>query len=85
MEENNSSLMRAYLGFQRLDTVAQTILLNQLWLYHNFFQPVMRLKEKVTDPITNRIKRLYTPPLPRSIGCARPVCFLPSRSSNYAN
>jgi hypothetical protein len=25
-------------------------LYDKLWLCHNFFQPVMRLKEKVTDP-----------------------------------
>jgi hypothetical protein len=68
VEENNASLVRAYLGYQRLDTVAQTNLLNQLydklWLYHNFFQPVMRLTEKITDPSTGRIKRIYGKPLP---------------------
>jgi hypothetical protein len=50
VEENNFSLVRAYLGYNRLDTVAQTNLLNQLYhhlgLYHNLFQPVMRLHEK---------------------------------------
>ncbi len=50
VEENNASVVRAYLGYQRLDTVAQTILLNQLYdkicLYHNVFQPVLRLQEK---------------------------------------
>jgi len=49
VEQKNSSLVRAYLGFDRLDTVAQTLALNALydhrWLY-NFFQPVMRLVEK---------------------------------------
>jgi hypothetical protein len=68
VEENNASLVRAYLGYQRLDTVAQTNLLNQLydklWLYHNFFQPVMRLTEKITDASTGRIKRMYGKPLP---------------------
>lgn len=68
VEENNSSLVRAYLGYQRLDTVAQTNLLNQLydklWLYHNFFQPVMRLTEKITNPSTGRIKRIFSKPLP---------------------
>jgi hypothetical protein len=68
VEENNSSLVRAYLGYQRLDRVAQTALLNQLynklWLYHNFFQPVMRLKEKVIDAASHRIKRVYGSPLP---------------------
>jgi hypothetical protein len=68
VEENNSSLVRAYLGYQRLDSVAQTTLLNQLydklWLYHNFFQPVMRLTGKITDATTHRIKRIYGSPFP---------------------
>lgn len=50
VEQKNSSLVRAYLGYDRLDTVAQTRLLNRLyqhmWLYYNFFQPVMRLEAK---------------------------------------
>jgi hypothetical protein len=63
VEENNASLVRAYVGYQRLDTVAQVQLLHrlydQLWLYHNFFQPVMRLKEKIALPNTLHSKRLY--------------------------
>jgi hypothetical protein len=57
VEQKNATLVRAYLGFDRLDTVAQTHLLNQLyeqlWLYYNFFQPVMRLREKVVQPAHN--------------------------------
>ena len=63
VEENNFSLVRAYLGYQRLDTAEQTKLLNQLydqlWLYHNFFQPVMRLKEKIPTENPLRPKRIY--------------------------
>ena len=55
--------MRAYLGYQRLDTAQQTKVLNQLydqlWLYHNFFQPVMRLKEKIPTDNPLRLKRIY--------------------------
>jgi hypothetical protein len=51
VEQRNAHPVRAYLGYDRLDTVAQTRTLNQLydqmWLYHNFFQPVMRVKEKI--------------------------------------
>jgi len=51
VEQKNRSLVRVYLGNARLDTVAQTHLLNQLydrmWLYYNFFQPVFRLQEKI--------------------------------------
>lgn len=63
VEENNFSLVRAYVGYQRLDTAEQTRLLNQLyellWVYHNLFQPVMRLKEKI--PTSNPLysKRKY--------------------------
>ena len=66
IEQKNATLVRAYLGNERLDSVAQCIFLNQLydkmWLYYNFFQPVMRLKEKQYIPAENggsRIKRRY--------------------------
>jgi len=53
-EQKNSSLVRAYLGDARLDTVEQTRLLNQLydqmWLYYNFFQPVLHLTGKSAQP-----------------------------------
>jgi hypothetical protein len=58
VEQKNDTLVRAYLGYDRLDTVEQAILLNQLydqmWLYYNFFQPVMRLKEKIVIPQPGR-------------------------------
>ncbi|MCI0549840.1 MAG: transposase family protein [Anaerolineae bacterium] len=61
VEENNFSQVRAYVGYNRLDTVAQANLLNhlydQLWLYHNFFQPVMRLNEKHFE--NGHVKRMY--------------------------
>jgi hypothetical protein len=51
IEENNHSLIRAYTGHDRFDTQEQLKTLRQLyeqlWLYHNFFQPVMRLQEKI--------------------------------------
>jgi hypothetical protein len=66
VEESNLSLVRAYLGYERLDTVEHTRLLNQLydqlWLYHNFFQPVMRLQEKNFDK--GCCKRVYDPARP---------------------
>jgi hypothetical protein len=46
VEHRNGALVRALVGHDRLDTVAQVLLLNQIydrvWLYFNFFQPVMR-------------------------------------------
>jgi len=66
VEQKNSSLVRAYLGYDRLDTVAQTRLLNvlysKMWLYYNFFQPVMHLTEKTvmfTEGQQTRVKRRY--------------------------
>ncbi|MDO9065657.1 MAG: integrase, partial [Chloroflexota bacterium] len=50
VEQKNSSLVRAYLGFARLDSGVQTLALNelydQMWLYYNLFQPVLHLAEK---------------------------------------
>ena len=50
VEENNNSLIRAYIGPSRFDSAAQLATLRELeellWLYHNFFSPCMRLKEK---------------------------------------
>jgi hypothetical protein len=66
VEQKNSTLVRAFLGDDRLDTVAQTLALNQLydkmWLYYNFFQPVMRLAAKTPLPpqgSCSRVKRRY--------------------------
>jgi mannosyltransferase OCH1-like enzyme len=50
VEQKNSTLVRAYVGYDRLDTRAQCATLNdlydQLWLYYNLFQPVMHMIEK---------------------------------------
>jgi hypothetical protein len=66
VEQKNSSEIRAYVGHDRLDTVDQTNLLNQLydklWIYYNLFQPVMRIHEKIIVPTkagAHRIKRRY--------------------------
>jgi hypothetical protein len=66
VEQKNSTLVRAYLGYDRLDTVAHTLAVNQLydkmWLYYNFFQPVMRLTEKTwvqEEGQPSRPKRRY--------------------------
>lgn len=62
VEENNHSLVRAYVGHGRLDTLEQLNLLRKLyqmlWLYHDFFQPVMRTRQKVfSDPL--HYKRVF--------------------------
>lgn len=68
VEQKNDMLVRAYVGYERLDTVAQTNLVNQLydrmWLYYNFFQPVMRLQEKIMVSLKggpSRTRRRYDP------------------------
>jgi hypothetical protein len=66
VEQKNATLVRAYLGYDRLDSVAHTVAVNQLydkmWLFYNFFQPVMRLSEKEYIPQEDqpaRIKRRH--------------------------
>ena len=53
VEQQNYSVVRRYVGYQRLDTQRQLDLLNRLYVklsdYQNFFQPVMKLKAKVRD------------------------------------
>ncbi len=75
VEQRNHFVVRAYIGYDRLDTVAQTILLNKiyqkLWIYHNFFLPVRKTKEKIIIPsqgAKSKVKRVYDrarPPLER--------------------
>jgi hypothetical protein len=66
VEQKNDSLVRNYFGFERLDTVSHVQLMNQIydkmWLYYNFFLPVLRLKSKeLLGPAgsLNKIKRHY--------------------------
>ena len=69
VEQKNFTQVRAFLGHERLDTVAQTLLLNQLydrmWLYYNLFQPVIRLSEKKVTTGTDgtwRVQRRFDQP-----------------------
>ena len=63
VEQKNSTLVRRYFGYDRLDSVAQTNLLNllydKMWLYYNFFQPVMRLEQKIFVAKDKPIKRQF--------------------------
>jgi len=74
VEENNHSLLRAYLGHGRFDTLEHLHILrplyDHLWLYHNLFQPVMRLqsKEYVSTLQYRRKFDPAKPPLDRLIG-----------------
>lgn len=69
VEQKNSSLVRDYLGYDRLDTVAHALALNQLydemWVYYNLFQPVLHLVAKEVVPATAeqpaRLRRHHDP------------------------
>jgi hypothetical protein len=62
VEQKNSTLVRALIGYDRLDTVDQTRLLNlfydQMWLYYNLFQPVMHQVEKQVTPVAGQLARV---------------------------
>jgi hypothetical protein len=69
VEQKNATLVRAYLGDARLDSVDQTKSLNELydkmWIYYNFFQPVMRMIGKSiveTRCGGHRVHRVYDDP-----------------------
>ena len=68
VEQKNATLVRRYLGDVRLDTIAQTRKLNQLYakmrLFYNFFQPVMRLVGKEFSSRNGRshLKRRFDAP-----------------------
>jgi hypothetical protein len=66
IEQQNYSVVRTYAGYKRFDTPRQLKMLNQLYDrlsdYQNFFQPVMRMKEKVRNGahVTRRYSKAKT-------------------------
>ena len=67
VEQKNSTLVRAYVGYQRLDNNAQRKALNalydQLWVYYNLFQPVLHMvgKEVMDGKLRRRHDQARTP------------------------
>jgi hypothetical protein len=67
VEQKNYSLVRAYLGHDRLDSPEQVAALNTLYvkmdIYYNLFQPVLRLAEKsvVDGKLRRRWDQAATP------------------------
>ena len=61
VEQKNSTLVRAYFGYDRLDSpwqcVAVNALYDQLWVYYNLFQPVLHLIGK--DMVAGKVKRRW--------------------------
>jgi hypothetical protein len=65
VEQKNSTHIRAVIGHLRYDTEKELSLINSLYrgelrLYKNFFQPVMKLKEKIRDK--GKVHRRYDTP-----------------------
>ncbi|HZX14544.1 MAG TPA: transposase, partial [Thermodesulfobacteriota bacterium] len=64
VEQKNWSVVRRALGYLRHDTQQDLEIINQLYaylrLYTNYFQPVMKLKEKTR--IGSRVKKRYDKP-----------------------
>lgn len=64
VEQKNSTHVRSFLGNLRYDTEYELMIINEIYdtlrLYKNFFQPVMKLKEKVREK--GRIHRKYDKP-----------------------
>ncbi|EFH84477.1 DDE-type integrase/transposase/recombinase [Ktedonobacter racemifer] len=67
VEQKNATLVRQYFGAIRLDTPEQVQAMNALyehmWIYYNFFQPVLHLKEKVcqADKVVRHWDQAQTP------------------------
>jgi len=65
VEQKNSTHVRAVIGHLRYDTEKELEVINSLYrgelrLYKNFFQPVMKLKEKIRDK--GKVHRKYDTP-----------------------
>ena len=67
VEQKNATLVRAYIGYERLDSRGQCTALNdlydQLWVYYNLFQPVLHLvgKEVVQGKLRRKWDQAQTP------------------------
>ena len=64
VEQKNSTLVRAYVGYDRLDDAQQCAALNslydQLWVYYNLFQPVLHLVGK--EIVNGKLRRIWDTP-----------------------
>ena len=86
MEQKNYSVVRRAVGYQRYDTPAELELLNNLYedlrLYTNYFQPVMKLIEKTR--VGSRVHKTYDrakTPYQRVVDSS----FIPKRSKTKLN
>jgi hypothetical protein len=78
VEQKNRTLVRAFFGDLRFDTVAHVLAANrlydQMWVYYNLFQPVLHLEEKLViredDRPTRIVRRHDTARTPFDRLCA---------------
>lgn len=67
VEQKNWSVVRQFIGYKRFETDEQLALLKKIYAlvmaYHNFFSPMMRLKEKqrIGSKVTKRYSEAMTP------------------------
>ena len=64
IEQKNWTAIRQLVGYSRFETEEQLNILNNLYanewrLYLNFFQPTMKLKEKIKNTETGKTKKKY--------------------------
>lgn len=64
IEQKNWTAIRQLVGYSRFETEEQLNILNDLYanewrLYLNFFQPTMKLKERIKDTGTGKTKKKY--------------------------
>jgi len=64
IEQKNWTAIRQLVGYSRFETKEQLNILNDLYsnewrLYLNFFQPTMKLREKIKDTQTGRTSKKY--------------------------
>lgn len=64
IEQKNWTAIRQLVGYSRFETEEQLEILNNLYanewrLYLNFFQPTMKLKEKIKNTQTGKTKKKY--------------------------
>lgn len=64
VEQKNYTAIRQLIGYARMDTREQLHIINDLYsnewrLYLNFFQPTMKLKEKIKDNSTGKTTKRY--------------------------
>jgi len=61
VEQKNFTLVRAYLGYGRLDTAEQAAMVedlyDEMWVYYNLFQPVLHLASK--EVVDGQLKRTW--------------------------